>query len=249
MTDLHSHLLYGVDDGAGDRDESRRMLELYAGSGVKRVCCTSHSGAFPGNKVKYQERFAEVSGIAESFGIELVSGLEYSLGDLLDDPAVPLGESRCFLLDTGIFQIDSALINKLMPLNVAGNSFLWAHPERLHPGKAVRNTGKYAMLRGGGCQINAASLLGYYGADVKDAAWELLESGCCAVIASDAHNAAGVEAFAKAAKLLKELYPAEAAAGWLQDNPGRILAGEFPEHINSSALSWRQRLKRLFAGK
>ncbi len=246
MTDLHSHLVYGFDDGAGDRDECCRMLELYAKAGVKKVCCTSHSGA-QAARGDYFEKFCETSELAQSFGVEAVPALEYSLTDLLADPAVPLGGSRYFLLDTANFPIDSALINKLMPLSAAGKFFLRAHPERLHPGGVLRDAAKCAMLRGSGCQVNAASLLGHYGAAVKEAAWELVTSGNCSVIASDAHNAAGVKAFCQAAEMLKKLYPAESVQRWFTGNPALILANEAPEHPVPVQHSWYQRFKLLFA--
>ena len=42
MIELHSHLLYGMDDGAGDLDESLRMLTDYAAQGVTEIACTPH---------------------------------------------------------------------------------------------------------------------------------------------------------------------------------------------------------------
>ena len=42
MIDLHSHLAYGFDDGAVDREVCCRMLEAYAAGGVTTVCATSH---------------------------------------------------------------------------------------------------------------------------------------------------------------------------------------------------------------
>ena len=246
MIDLHSHLVYGFDDGAGDRDECCRMLELYAEAGVKKVCCSSHSGA-QAVRGDYFEKFRQTSELAQSFGVEALPALEYSLTDLLADPAVPLGESRYFLLDTANFPIDFALINKLMPLSAAGNFFLWAHPERLHPGGVLRDTEKYAMLRSSGCQVNAASLLGYYGAAAKEAAYELVNSGNCSVIASDAHNAAGVQAFCQAAEMLKKLYPPEFTERWFTGNPALILASEAPEDPIPPHPTWRKRLKLLFA--
>lgn len=42
MTDYHSHILPGMDDGAADADESVKMLELLNAQGVKRVVATPH---------------------------------------------------------------------------------------------------------------------------------------------------------------------------------------------------------------
>ena len=42
MIDLHTHILPKMDDGSASTDESIRMLEAEASSGVKTVCLTSH---------------------------------------------------------------------------------------------------------------------------------------------------------------------------------------------------------------
>ena len=42
LADIHSHALFGVDDGARDVDESLRMLGISYEEGVRLVCLTPH---------------------------------------------------------------------------------------------------------------------------------------------------------------------------------------------------------------
>ena len=42
MTDCHSHLLPGVDDGVGTLDESLRILDMMEKHGVRKVWLTPH---------------------------------------------------------------------------------------------------------------------------------------------------------------------------------------------------------------
>ena len=42
MIEIHSHLLHGLDDGAGDLDQSLQLLSDYAGQGVTDIICTPH---------------------------------------------------------------------------------------------------------------------------------------------------------------------------------------------------------------
>lgn len=42
LTDLHSHLLPGIDDGAKDASESVKLLKLEYDSGVRQIALTSH---------------------------------------------------------------------------------------------------------------------------------------------------------------------------------------------------------------
>ena len=48
LTDLHCHLIHGVDDGPRDIVHTQAMLRLAADNGVDTVCCTSH--AMPSQK-------------------------------------------------------------------------------------------------------------------------------------------------------------------------------------------------------
>ena len=244
MIDLHSHLVYGFDDGAADRDAACRMLERYAAGGVTAVCATSHSAADADRR--YADRFAATAELAAGFGVTLLPALEYALPDLLAAPERPLGDGKYFLLDTAAFPIDPALFNKLLPLTARGHSVLWAHPERLHPDAATETAAKYATLRGSACQINASSLLGCYGTRAKRAGWELLTAGYCAAIASDAHHEEAVTNFLRAAELLEKIFSPELRDVWFTRNPERILAGKFPERPEVPAPNWLARLKIRF---
>ena len=42
MIDIHTHVIYGVDDGSASPDMSRGMLRAAAAQGVRAVVCTSH---------------------------------------------------------------------------------------------------------------------------------------------------------------------------------------------------------------
>ena len=42
MTDIHAHILPGIDDGAPDMRQALQMAELAVGSGVKTVVATPH---------------------------------------------------------------------------------------------------------------------------------------------------------------------------------------------------------------
>ena len=42
VVDIHSHILFGIDDGADTIAESLEMLKIAENQGVKNVFCTSH---------------------------------------------------------------------------------------------------------------------------------------------------------------------------------------------------------------
>ena len=44
MIDIHSHIIYGVDDGPKSLDESKNMLKAASRAGVKTIIATPHFG-------------------------------------------------------------------------------------------------------------------------------------------------------------------------------------------------------------
>lgn len=42
IIDVHTHILPGIDDGARDWDESRRMLETAYSQGIRHIVATPH---------------------------------------------------------------------------------------------------------------------------------------------------------------------------------------------------------------
>src|SRR5689334_22914850 len=61
MIDIHSHILWGVDDGAATLDESLKMLGIAAASGTTDIVATPHaSSAFPLNSAVLLSRYEEL---------------------------------------------------------------------------------------------------------------------------------------------------------------------------------------------
>ena len=56
MTDLHSHILPQIDDGAGSIDESIKLLEILSAQGVQTVCATPHFYPTRDNPESFFER-------------------------------------------------------------------------------------------------------------------------------------------------------------------------------------------------
>ena len=53
-TDIHSHILPGVDDGAADMEETMSMLKAAYEQGVRTIIATPHY--IPGKKKKTAEK-------------------------------------------------------------------------------------------------------------------------------------------------------------------------------------------------
>lgn len=79
-TDIHSHVIWGVDDGAETREETFRMLKEAVTDGIGTIICTPHvtPGVYKFPEQTFQEHFrdAEVYIQQEKLPLKLYRGAE-----------------------------------------------------------------------------------------------------------------------------------------------------------------------------
>lgn len=200
MIDLHSHLLFGVDDGAQTLEESLALARHAVADGIRVSVLTPH--VHPGRYENSRKSLLPHVGAFHSaldaaaiplqvrLGAEVRIGLE-SLELLADDDVPFLGEVggyRVMLLEfphqtipVGSQQFVERLLQwKIRPLiaHPERNKAIMAQPERLLP---------FLEL---GCwlQVTAGSIVGRFGDASRAVALQLLKNGWVHVIATDAHN-------------------------------------------------------------
>lgn len=199
MIDLHSHILYDIDDGARTLDEALAMAELAARDGIRVIAATPHT---PGSSAcrSYEpglirERVAELNArlVAAQLPLEVVPGSEIfytpSIVERLQrGQLLPYGTSHTILLELVSAEIPSAFENTLFNLQVAGYRVVLAHPERIT--QVQRNPNRLVPLieRGVLMQLTAEALLGGQGDRLRAAAETLLTHGMAHLLASDAHG-------------------------------------------------------------
>lgn len=75
--DIHSHIIYGVDDGAKKRQDSIKYLDEASKCGVKSIICTPHICHGRREKLeKIVNNFIDIKEYADSIGIDLKLGME-----------------------------------------------------------------------------------------------------------------------------------------------------------------------------
>lgn len=79
LTDIHCHMLPGIDDGAADAQESMAMLKKAYRDGVRRIIVTPHyrRGMFEPDPRKVLHRYEKVKEKAAQIG---ANGIELYLG-------------------------------------------------------------------------------------------------------------------------------------------------------------------------
>ncbi|MCX7842981.1 MAG: phosphoesterase [Clostridia bacterium] len=194
MIDIHSHVIFGVDDGPSVMDESVKMLEEAHKAGIQCIIATPHFHENVFEAANAAENFYILSDRAAEIGITLLKGAEVflspSIPDLVHENSnLTLNNSRYLLVEFPFDSIPSHAQETLYRLMVKGFTPIIAHPERTR--SLVRNITLAMELVANGCmlQLDAACIMGVYGSRVKKFAKELLKNELVSFVASDAHYA------------------------------------------------------------
>lgn len=202
MIDIHSHIVFDVDDGPKTIEDSRALLEESYRQGVRTIISTSHrrKGMFETPEAKIEENFKQVQELAKEIADDLtvLYGAEiYYTSDILDkleQGKIPrLADSQYALIEFSMItpykEIHTALSNVLR----LGVTPVIAHIERYH---CLENDEKKVRdLINMGCytQINSSSVLkpklfGDTYKFMKKRAQFFLEKDLVHFVASDMHN-------------------------------------------------------------
>lgn len=65
MNDIHTHIVYGIDDGAWDREMSLALIEMEYEQGVRGIFCTNHSWGMITKHSDYRRRYEKLKKTAE----------------------------------------------------------------------------------------------------------------------------------------------------------------------------------------
>ena len=210
MTDCHSHILPGVDDGIKSMTESLSLLDSMEQQGITRVWLTPHiMEDYPNTTAALRERFAELQ-VAYTGGIELHLAAEYMLDSLFEerleaDDLLPLDEDRRYLLvETSYFNPPMNMHSILRGIQSRGYYPLLAHPERYR----YMDMDEYRTLRDMriAFQLNVPSLTGMYGRSAQEKAETLLRAQMYDIKGCDMHSPEAFRAFcdAKVKKWVRE---------------------------------------------
>lgn len=242
MIDLHSHIIFGVDDGPKTLEESIQLIGLAYDQGVRHIVATSHrrKGLFETPEHQILEHFLLVNSRASeqfpdltlSYGGELY--YTPSLLTQLEEQSVPtLNGTRFVLIEfsshTPYKEIDQAVSR----ISLLGLTPLLAHIER-YDDLAFDDKKVQALLdKGAYTQINSLSvlkpkLLGDSSKEFKKRAQFFLEKDLVHVIASDMHNLTTRKPYMKEAfDRIAKTYGAVRAENLFVTNPSDLLNNQY----------------------
>jgi len=236
FVDLHSHILWALDDGCQTPDETLAAARLLVVLGWRESAPTPHAhDTFPSREAAAcAARLVEAQALLDAEGIplKLHPGAENALDAEYLERLGPeqrrgLGASGRWALVELPFRASVPAMPELL-FHLARRTVrpLVAHPERClefdRPGRAAE-----AVRLGAALQLNLGSLAGVYGRAVRKQAERFLEDGLYAVAATDLHHPEGAEDWLPEALDLLDRRVGKAGVDRLCDeNPRRVLAGE-----------------------
>ena len=194
MTDWHSHVLPGVDDGIKTLDESLEVLRHFDAQGLDTLWLTPHiMEDYPNTTEKLRQRFEELKNAWDG-NVKLRLASEYMLDSLFEDrlaagDLLPIGNNGDHLLvETSYFSPPMGFDDILESIKSAGYFPLLAHTERY----TYMDEKKYEQLHEKGIkmQLNYVSLVGGYGETSQKKSIWLLKNGMIDVVGSDVHRLA-----------------------------------------------------------
>lgn len=194
ITDWHSHVLPGVDDGIQNINDSLEVLRHFDSLGVDTLWLTPHiMEDYPNTTEKLRMRFEELKKAWDG-NVKLRLASENMLDSLFEErlanrDLLPIGKNADHLLvETSYFSAPMGFDSIIDSIMSAGYYVLLAHPERY----TYMNEKDYARLREKGVrmQLNYVSLVGGYGETARKKAIWLLQNGCIDIVGSDVHRLA-----------------------------------------------------------
>ncbi|MDQ7947708.1 MAG: CpsB/CapC family capsule biosynthesis tyrosine phosphatase [Pedobacter sp.] len=196
-TDMHSHILPGIDDGARNLESSLALARRFRDLGFKQLIATPHIMAdyFRNTPATVHKALDELRAGLQQHQIDLTvhAAAEYYLDETFENKiekkeVLTFGEKKYLLFELSYINAPHNLFSVIAKMQDAGYQPVLAHPER-YP-YYYNSIESYEQIRDTGCllQLNTISLTGYYGKGAKQVAEELVDSYCIDFLGSDMHH-------------------------------------------------------------
>lgn len=197
LTDIHAHLVPGIDDGARDICHGADLAQELERLGIRRLVLTPHvtDEVFPNTPSTIDPPLALLHNELRERGsrLDIHVSAEYRIDELL---YAQLRQGLVRPMPGGYLLIECGWMSEPFRLEAFvtelvrhyGYRPILAHPER-YP-YYQREPGQYLRLRRMGLrfQINILSLAGFYGTQVRELAKEMMEKNMVEFIGTDLHN-------------------------------------------------------------
>jgi len=248
MTDIHSHIVWGVDDGPPSIEESLAMLAVAANAGTTDIVATPHANPkYPFQREVVIQRIRELAEAAGGrpaihFGCEFHLSFD-NVDHLMENlRKYTINGKQYLLVECPDFHIGQHTEKVLQGMVDAGIVPIVAHPER-NPvlRQKLTRVEEWVEL---GClmQVTAMSITGGFGGSAKTASQRLLDQGLVHIVASDAHDPVNRHPnLTEARQAVVSRCGEDAAEILFTENPRAVVEGA--PLLGGKQLSWRKPAK------
>lgn len=204
-TDIHSHVVPGIDDGSPSVERSVELVQRMMGWGLEKLIVTPHvtQDTFENTPDIISGAYSELQEGLRQAGIEIDMdySAEYRVDEMfveqLEEGIVRRLHGNFLLVENSYIQEAYNLDQILFQISMKGFRPILAHPERYIYYYDKRQ--RYDELHGNGIlfQVNLLSLAGYYGKEPKKIAEMLIEKDYVDFVGTDLHRRAHAEIIEK----------------------------------------------------
>ena len=202
-TDMHSHLLPGIDDGSPNLETSIQLIRGMHQLGYRKLVTTPHVmwDMYRNTSAVITEKLAVVKDAlkAENIDIDIHAAAEYYLDENVErllqnkEPLLTVSDNKV-LVEFSMAFPPMNIKDILFEMQMQGYQPIIAHPERYT--YLLQNKEFYDELKDIGCmfQLNLLSLGTHYGRSVSELSTYLLKKGYYDLVGTDLHHIGHLEA-------------------------------------------------------
>lgn len=195
-TDIHSHLLPGLDDGVQDYEQAEEIINRFIALGYRKLITTPHimSDSYRNTPEIIRDSLAKLKLHLQkkNIVIDISAAAEYYLDEELisklekNEPLLTFGQNY-LLFETNFMTEPLQLKDFIFQLATKGYNPVLAHPERYIFLQHNMEKLEDLLNRGVLFQVNTSSLSGYYSKDAQRTAQKLIDKGWIHFLGSDCH--------------------------------------------------------------
>ena len=202
-TDIHSHFIPGIDDGAPDMETSIALIIKMQELGYSKVITSPHvmSDFYQNSSETILQGLADVRAElkVQNINMEIEAAAEYYIDYEFEqkigkEKFLTFGDNY-ILVELSFMEAPRNLFDIIFKLQLEGYKVILAHPERYNY-YSIKDYEEFTS-RGVLLQINLLSLIGYYSPQIKKKTEALINADMVSLVGTDCHNMNHAELYEK----------------------------------------------------
>jgi len=211
VTDMHSHLLPGIDDGSPDAEMSAELKKGLEDLGYRQFITSPHImwDMYKNTPATIDSALKTLQ--AQGMHTNIRSAAEYFMDDHFDtlvaanEPLIAI-QDKMILVEFSFIAAPLDLKEKLFAMQIKDYKPVLAHPERYEYLMAKKSI--FDELKNMGClfQLNLLSLAGYYGRIARELADYLISKDYIDFAGTDLHHLRHLHALRQGKRIMPALH-------------------------------------------